>query len=268
MTTKLQIAKLEATGNDFLVTLDPDAPGLSDEMVTLLCDRHCGIGADGFITIGPGANGADCTMTLRNADGSAAEMSGNGIRCLAWVAARAGLGTERELVVDTAAGRRTIALVRDAGGEVVAAEVDMGPITVDPDSTTITVHGTDYLGHVANIGNPHFVTFVDDPETTRVTTHGPIIERNPQFPQGTNVEFVRVDGAQTLTMRVWERGAGETLSCGTGACAAAAVANARGLVGDTVCMRVAGGELDIALGTTVRLGGPVVHVFDMDVEVS
>jgi diaminopimelate epimerase len=268
MTTKLQIAKLEATGNDFLVTLDPESPGISDETVTLLCDRHCGIGADGFITIGPGTNGADCTMTLRNADGSAAEMSGNGIRCLAWVAARAGLGTERELIVDTAAGRRTIALVRDAAGEVVAAEVDMGPVTVEDDATTITVHGTDYRGHVANIGNPHFVTFVDDPEATRVTTHGPIIERNPRFPQGTNVEFVRVDGAQGLTMRVWERGAGETLSCGTGACAAAAVANARGLVGDTVSMRVPGGELDIALGATVRLGGPVMHVFDMDVEVS
>jgi diaminopimelate epimerase len=268
MTTKLQIAKLEATGNDFLVTLDPDAPGLSDQAVTLLCDRHCGIGADGFIAIGPGRDGADCTMALRNADGSAAEMSGNGIRCLAWVAARAGLGTERELIVDTAAGRRMIALVRDAAGEVVAAEVDMGPVLVDADETTITVHGTDYRGHVANIGNPHFVTFVDDPEATRVTTHGPIIERNAHFPHGANVEFVRVESPQALTMRVWERGAGETLSCGTGACAAVAVANARGLVGETVCMRVPGGELDIVLGATVRLGGPVVHVFDMDVEVS
>jgi len=268
MTTKLQIAKLEATGNDFLVTLDPDAPSLSDEIVTLLCDRHCGIGADGLITVGPGRNGADCTMALRNADGSAAEMSGNGIRCLAWVATRAGLGTEHELIVDTAAGRRTIALVRDPAGEVIAAEVDMGPVVIDDDDTSITVHGIDYRGRVANIGNPHFVTFVDDPDTTRVTTHGPIIERDLQFPNGANVEFVRVDGPATLTMRVWERGAGETLSCGTGACAAAAVANARGLVGDTVCMHVRGGDLDIALGETVRLGGPVAHVFDMDVEVS
>src|SRR5690242_13974306 len=152
MTTKLQIAKLEATGNDFLVTLDPDAPGLSDEAVALLCDRHCGIGADGFITIGPAGNDADCTMTLRNADGSAAEMSGNGIRCLAWVAARAGLGRENELVVDTAAGRRALALVRDAAGDVVAAEVDMGPVAIETDEATISVHGTDYRGHVANIG--------------------------------------------------------------------------------------------------------------------
>jgi diaminopimelate epimerase len=268
MTTKLQIAKLEATGNDFLVTLDPDAPGLSDDIVTLLCDRHCGIGADGFITIGPGSSGGDCTMTLRNADGSAAEMSGNGIRCLAWVAARAGLGTEDELVVDTAAGRRTIALVRDSAGEVIAAEVDMGAVFIEDDDTSITVHGVEYHGSVANIGNPHFVTFVDDPDATCVTTHGPIIERDSHFPDGANVEFVRVDGPATLTMRVWERGAGETLSCGTGACAAAAVANARALVGDRVCMRVRGGELDIALGETVRLGGPVTHVFDMDVEVS
>jgi diaminopimelate epimerase len=95
-----------------------------------------------------------------------------------------------------------------------------------------------------------------------------VIERNERFqPQGTNVEFVRVDGRDELTMRVWERGVGETLSCGTGACAAAAVAHRRGLVDDRICMRVSGGELDIVVGETVRLGGPVVHIFDMDVEV-
>jgi len=112
------------------------------------------------------------------------------------------------------------------------------------------------------------VTFVEDPDRTRVTTHGPIIERNDRFPNGANVEFVRVDSRNELTMRVWERGAGETLSCGTGACAAAAVAHRRGLVDNQVCMHVPGGTLDIVLGDTVRLGGPVVHVFDMDVELA
>ncbi len=268
--TQFKVSKLHATGNDFLVrlALDAGAPALDASTVAALCDRHRGIGADGLITIGPAASGADCAMTLQNSDGGDAEMSGNGIRCLAWVAARDGLGDDEHLIVDTAAGRRTVTLARAPNGEVVAADVDMGAVTIDANDVTITVHGTDYCGDVAKIGNPHFVCFVDDPESVRVVTHGPIIERNERFqPARTNVEFVRADGPHALTMRVWERGVGETLSCGTGACAAAAVAHRRGLVKERVCMHVRGGELDIVVGDTVRLGGPVVHIFDMDVEV-
>jgi diaminopimelate epimerase len=268
--TKLQLAKLHATGNDFLVrvALEPGAPELDADTARFLCDRHRGIGADGCITIGPSGNGADCTMTLRNADGSPAEMSGNGIRCLAWVAARAGLGGEDSLDVDTAAGRRAVTLMRSPSGDVIAADVDMGAVTVERTDATITVHGVDYTGDIANIGNPHFVTFVDDPGTVRVASHGAIIERNELFPNGVNVEFVRADSRTSLTMRVWERGAGETLSCGTGACAAAAVANRRGLVDQQVEMHVPGGVLRIGLGDTVRLGGPVVHIFDVDIEIA
>jgi diaminopimelate epimerase len=130
------------------------------------------------------------------------------------------------------------------------------------------VHGVEYRGDVASVGNPHFVCFVDDPSSVRVTSHGAIIERNERFPDGVNVEFVRVDAADQLTMRVWERGVGETMSCGTGACAAATVAHARGNVGDRVQVHVPGGVLDVTIGATVRLGGPVVHVFDVDVEVA
>jgi diaminopimelate epimerase len=267
---KLTLAKLHATGNDFLVRQvdDPDAARLDPAIVTVLCDRHAGIGADGLITIGPGTSGADCTMTLQNADGGEAEISGNGARCLAFVAARLGLARGDELVVDTAGGRRTIAMARDDAGTVVAAEVDMGAVTFGAADVVVTVHGVQYCGDVASIGNPHFVCFVDDLDAVRVTTHGPIIERNERFPHRTNVEFVRVDGPDALTMRVWERGAGETLSCGSGACAAAAVAHRRGLVNDRVCVGVPGGALDVVLGDTVRLGGPVVHVFDMHAEVS
>jgi diaminopimelate epimerase len=268
--TLLHLSKLHATGNDFLVrlALDDDAIALDDKTVARICDRHRGIGADGLITIGSGDPDAkvDCMMKLQNADGAEAEMSGNGIRCLAWVAARAGLGTKSGLTVDTAAGRRAIALTRGASGDVIAADVDMGPVTLGEEDIEITVDGVEYWGDIANVGNPHLVCFVIDPTLVPVPLHGPRIELDPRFPNRTNVEFVRVHPPDVIDMRVWERGVGETLSCGTGACAAAAVARNRGVVDDRVCVRVPGGELDVTLGETVRLGGPVVHVFDVDVD--
>ena len=269
--TVLHLAKLHATGNDFLVRLafDDATPSLAPETVARLCDRHLGIGADGLITIGPGdsAEGVDCTMRLQNADGSDAEMSGNGIRCLAWVAARAHLGTADRLVVQTAAGRRVVTLTRDDAGSVVAAEVDMGPVTLGEEDVCITVDGVEYWGDVASVGNPHLVCFVIDPELIPVASHGPRIELDARFPHRTNVEFVRVRAPDLIDLRVWERGAGETLSCGTGACAAAAVAHGRGVADEQVRVRVPGGALEVTLGDTVRLGGPVVHVFDLDIEV-
>jgi diaminopimelate epimerase len=277
--TALHLSKLHATGNDFLVLdrFDEDnAPALEGATVAALCDRHRGVGADGLMTLGPGRDGADCTMTLLNADGGAAEMSGNGVRCLAWVAAGRGLGTESRLIVDTAAGRRVVDLLRDAGGNVVGGDVDMGPITFDPAKIPVavdspfdleaTVHGVTYRGDAAGAGNPHFVVFVDDPAETRVVQHGPRLEHDARFPRRTNVEFTAVRGTDALAVRVWERGVGETLSCGTGACAAAAVAHRRGLVGHDVTVHVPGGELTVVLGETVRLGGPVAHVFDVDVD--
>ncbi|GIU90002.1 MAG: diaminopimelate epimerase [Acidimicrobiia bacterium] len=274
--TVLTLSKLHATGNDFLVALalDPDAPVLDAVEVAALCDRHRGIGADGLITVSPGRAGADCTMTLVNADGGVAEMSGNGVRCLAWVADRAGLARGDELVVDTAAGRRVVALER-AHGAVVSAEVDMGPVTFDPTRIPVDVHepfgieavvdGVAYEGDAAGMGNPHFVVFVDDPADVPVALHGPCMEHDRRFPRRTNVEFVNVVAPDRVTMRVWERGVGETLSCGTGACAAAAVAHRRGLVPAHVRVDVPGGTLSVTLGPTVRLGGPVVHVFDVDI---
>jgi diaminopimelate epimerase len=271
----LKLAKLHATGNDFLVhlALDASAAVLDAHAVTVLCDRHRGIGADGLIMITPGTAGADCTMMLRNADGGIAEMSGNGARCLAWVADRAGLARGDELVVDTGGGRRHVTLERDAVGAVVAAEVDMGAITFEPSEIPldapsafdldVTVDDAKYRGDAAGIGNPHLVLFVDDPATAPVTIHGPEIEHDERFPRRVNVEFVSVTAPDRVTMRVWERGAGETLSCGTGACATAAVAHRRGSVGEDVRVDVLGGALTVHLGPTVRLGGPVVHVFDV-----
>ena len=285
--TTIRLSKLHATGNDFLVAswlLEPAGiPGILAPQAVVLCDRHRGVGADGLIVVLPGRDGADAEMLLYNADGGVAEMSGNGMRALAWVAAREGLGPDGTLVVDTGGGRRAVALTRDpATGAVVAATVDMGPVTFDPERIPVALespfgitadfHGTQYEGDAAGMGNPHLVLFVDDPARARVTQHGPHLEVDERFPRRTNVEFVRATPGATdeIDMRVWERGVGETLSCGTGACAVTAVAHRRGLVGERAVVHVPGGDLVVELGTGptdgIRLGGPVVHVFDVEVE--
>ncbi len=285
--TAVRLSKLHATGNDFLVWswLGSDASEYSvhTEQARALCDRHTGIGADGLIVVKPGANGADAEMLLFNADGGMAEMSGNGMRTLAWVAARDGLGADGALAVDTGGGRRQVELTRHPStGEVAYVTVDMGSVTWDPAQIPVALdspfgitadfHGTRYEGDAAGMGNPHLVLFVDDPARARVTQHGPHLEVDERFPKRTNVEFVRVTPGATdeLDMRVWERGVGETLSCGTGACATAAVAHHRGLVGPRVTVHVPGGDLTVELGAGptrgIRLGGPVVHVFDVDLD--
>jgi diaminopimelate epimerase len=277
----MRVSKLHGTGNDFLVTVVLDssgehgsgAPGA--EVARALCDRHRGVGADGLITLLPGSDGADCTMELRNADGGIAEMSGNGIRCLAWIADREGLGADGRLVVDTGGGRRTVATafhVDDAD----FATVDMGAVTFEPAEIPLdapsafeleaTFHGVTYTGDAAGVGNPHFVLLVDEVDAARVTQHGPRLEHDERFPNGTNVEFVEVVDPKRLRMRAWERGVGETLSCGTGVCATAAVARRRELVDDELVVEVPGGEHTVSLGDTVQLGGQVQHVFDVEID--
>jgi diaminopimelate epimerase len=272
----VRFSKLHGTGNDFLVTVAlADSPAPHAALARALCDRHRGVGADGLITLLPGADGADCAMELRNADGAVAEMSGNGVRCLAWVAVREGLAHDDELVVDTGGGRRTVALWM-VDDELRGASVDMGPVTFDPARIPLdapsafdleaTFHGVTYHGDAAGVGNPHLVLLVDDVSTARVTQHGPRLEVDERFPNRTNVEFVSPSPRGGIDMRVWERGVGETLSCGTGACAAAAVAHRRGMVDEQVIVHVRGGDLTIGLGDTVQLGGEVQHVFDAEID--
>jgi diaminopimelate epimerase len=271
--SSLRLSKLHGAGNDFLVTVAPDGRAPDAALVMRLCDRHRGIGADGLITLLPGRDGADGTMELRNADGSRAEMSGNGIGCLSWVAVREGLGDGKRLVVDTGGGRREVELdVNRATGELVGATVDMGPVTFDPAEIPVdapsaydlevTFHGVTYHGDAAGMGNPHLVLLVDDPETTRVTQHGPHLETDDRFPHRTNVEFVAVAGEDQLTLRVWERGVGETLSSGTSSIAAAAAAIANGWCEGPVTVHLRGGDLRVALDERgdARLAGPVVEL--------
>ena len=210
MKRPLQLAKLEATGNDFLVSVAAagTTTAFTPAEAAALCDRHFGIGADGLIAIEPGTDGADCTMVLRNADGGVAEMSGNGARTLAWVAHRAGIGDGKRLIVDTGGGRREIDLELDpATNAVVHATVDMGPVTFDPVEIPLeapspfdleaTFHGTTYRGDAAGVGNPHLVLWVEDPATARVTQHGPRLEHDDRFPNRTNVEFIALSVGRT-----------------------------------------------------------------------
>lgn len=279
--TVLRLAKLHATANDFLVLADLEgrfgpagAPSLSAGIRSALCDRRRGLGADGLIRLLPGEAGTDCTMELTNADGGLAEISGNGLRCLASVAARLGLVGDGRLTVGTAAGVRTMEVV-SSGGEVTSASADMGAVTFDParipldapsafDLETV-VDGVAYRGDAAGTGNPHLVMVVEDPDAVPLERHGPVLEHDARFPRRTNVEMIAVRNGG-LVMRVWERGVGETASCGSGACAAAAVAHRRGLVPPSVTVAVPGGLLTVELGETVRLGGPVAHVYDVDVD--
>src|SRR5687768_6716589 len=287
--TALNFSKLHATGNDFLVLIDLEARfgsrgrnRLAPSLRAALCDRRRGVGADGLIRLLGGSNGADCEMELTNADGGLAEISGNGLRCLAHVAAGLGLGADDRLVVDTAAGRREMTIRRRGeDGEVDYAEADMGLVMFTPEMIPVladspfdleaTVDGVSYRGDAAGVGNPHFVVFVDDPDAVPLDRHGPILEHDARFPNRTNVE-VAVPTASGLRMRVWERGVGETASCGSGACAAAAAALRRGLAPARMTVTVPGGELVVDLVPTgdssmaVRLGGPVAHVFDVDVD--
>jgi diaminopimelate epimerase len=287
--TTLNFSKLHATGNDFLVLIDLEArfgsPGrnrLAPAVRAALCDRRRGVGADGLIRLLGGSGGADCEMELTNADGGLAEISGNGLRCLAHVAAKLGLGADDRLVVDTAAGRREMTIRRRGeDGEVDYAEADMGLVMFTPEMIPVladspfdleaTVDGVSYRGDAAGVGNPHFVIFVDDPAAVPLDRHGPVLEHDTRFPNRTNVEVV-VPTASGLRMRVWERGVGETASCGSGACAAGAVAHRRDLAPARMTVAVPGGDLVVDLqptGTTsmaVRLGGPVAHVFDVDVD--
>jgi diaminopimelate epimerase len=275
--SRLRLAKLDATGNTFLVAVDlDDAWGsLAPDLRAHLCRSN---DVDGFIRIVPGRDGADLGFELTNADGGPAEMSGNGMRCLAWVAVHEGLVPGTSFTVSTAG--RTHRVEYAETPETSYARVDMGPVTFEPAAIpleapspfglTATVDGTTYEGDAAGMPNPHLVLFVDEPEVVPVTVHGPVLEHDPRFPKRTNVEFVAVEPADSLRMRVWERGVGETLSCGTGACAAAAAARRRGLVGDHVTMHVRGGRLTIDLGgdlgETIWLGGPVTHVTDVVVD--
>lgn len=281
MAEPMRIWKYHGTGNDFVLLEDmADERRLSVELAAALCDRHLGVGADGVIRVTRGREpGEDFFMDYRNADGSLAEMCGNGIRCLGRFVFERGHTTSPRLVVGSRGGTRRLSL-DVADGEVISVTVGMGapaferariPMAGDGPDPFLTepfeVGGRTYKASAVSMGNPHLVLFVeDDPRTIEVGRLGPRIEHDPRFPERTNVEFVALEG-DGLRARVWERGSGETMACGTGACAALVAANEAGLVPSRAEVRFPGGALVVErTGDDVLLTGPAERVFEATVD--
>jgi diaminopimelate epimerase len=246
----MDFVKMEGLGNDFVLMRGPLAPGAAD--VAAWCDRRRGIGADGLLVVTP-LGESRVRMEYWNADGSPAEMCGNGLRCVGRYAVDEGLVPGPEVVVETAVGERPVTV---GAGTVRALVGDFAEARVPP----LDLAG--YHLEAVSMGNPHAIAFVPDCYSVPVSAVGPLVEGDPHFPERTNVGFATVVSAQRLELRVWERGVGETLACGSGAAAAAALAHRRGLVGRRVTVMLPGGPLQVEVeGDRVWIEGPARTVF-------
>jgi diaminopimelate epimerase len=263
----LRLSKHEASGNDFLVLLDPTGTArVGASFARAVCDRRRGVGADGLLAARPGRDGADLAMELWNADGGTAEMSGNGLRCLAQAVVEAGLVVGPDVTVLTLAGLRRATVRPGASPAVAWVEADMGAVEVDDAPVALAGSGTrPWRGRRVRVGNPHLVLLGED--LAQLATLD-LVREGGDLADELNVEWVVAGPEQdVLTLRVLERGAGETLACGTGSVAAAAVARALGIVGDEVVVRNPGGDLRVALdGASARLAGPVRRVAWVELE--
>ena len=278
----MRFAKYHGTGNDFVMLEDlENRLTLTSALVSSLCDRHMGVGADGVIRIAPSAE-ADFFMDYWNADGNVAEMCGNGIRCLAKYVYDRGHTSKTELKVDTRAGIKDLDItVSDRA--VLSVRVDMGPprltreeipMAGPPEETFVdepmTAGEARYRATAVSMGNPHLVLIGDgEPSQVDIESLGPALQRHADFPEQTNVEFARVsDGV--VDVRVWERGSGQTMACGTGACASLVAASMIGLVGRQATVRFPGGELEVewAPDGHVYLTGPATFVFEGETDLT
>ena len=263
---KIQFTKMEGLGNDYIY-VDATRFQIGDPAAVsrLLSDRHFGIGADGLVLIGRPQN-ADFSMRLFNADGSVGLMCGNASRCIGKYVYDKGLTDKTELALDTLSGIKHLSLHLNAEGTVETVTVDMGaPGKVVPD-TTVEACCRSFTGVYVDVGNPHLVIQVEDAEAVPLTVWGPAIERLPLFPGGVNVEFFSLVEPGKVRMRVWERGSGITLACGTGACATATAAMTRGIVDKKCTVVMDGGPLQIENAGTLLMTGPARTVFEGETE--
>lgn len=244
----MDFVKMEGLGNDFVVLEGPFTP--TSEQVAAWCDRRRGIGADGVLVVTP-VDDATVEMGYWNANGSAAEMCGNGLRCVGRYAVSGGMVAGPELTVNTPVGPRSVTV-----GATVRAQLGAVRSAGDP----VEIGG--YLLEPMDAGNPHAVTFVSDPRAVPVDAAGPLVEGDPAFPQRTNVEFATVVSPTQIDLRVWERGVGETLACGSGAAAVVAAAHRGGRTGASVAVHLPGGVLQVEMiDGEAWLEGPANEVF-------
>jgi len=270
---------MHGAGNDFVV-LDGVTRrlALTAEQIRRLADRRFGIGCDQVLLVEPPASpGADFFYRIFNADGSEVEQCGNGARCFARFVREKGLTAKNEIAVDTAAGRIYPRVAAD--GNVT---VDMGVPRFEPAQIPfaaerraivydLTVGGATVKVAVLSMGNPHAVQVVDDVDRAPVALQGPLIERHPRFARGVNAGFMQVLDRGHIRLRVYERGVGETLACGSGACAAVVAGRQQGLLDDTVVVALSGGRLTVSWageGRPVTLAGPAATVYEGTIELS
>lgn len=247
----MEFVKAEGLGNDFIVVLEPLRA--TPDRISAWCEPKTGIGADGVLEVTP-VDSSSVAMRYWNADGGAAEMCGNGLRCVALIAVELGLVAGPTLTVHSAVGEHPATVL--PGGTVRAFVGE--PHAFRTEELTVSGHRVRPIG----VGNPHAVLFVDDVSAAEVADIGSTIERDPIFPEGTNVEFVELEEGNRVTVRVWERGVGETMASGTGATAAAFAARAVGELDDAVTVVLPGGELLIEFDDAgAWMTGPATVVF-------
>lgn len=260
----MQFTKMEGLGNDYIYLnclngRPEDLPGLA----VRLSNRHFGVGADGIICICPG-RGGDFAMEMYNADGSQGAMCGNGIRCVGKYVFDKGLTRKTCLTIDTAAGPRRLEL-HILGGEVDRVTVDMGKMCVDR-PVVLTAAGERFTVVPADAGNPHGVVFCQEPEAVDLERLGPLLENHPALGERRNIEFAACPDREHMVLRVWERGSGITLACGTGACAAFGAALEENRCGTRVEAQLPGGVLTLEKrGEPIFMTGPAKTVFEGEI---
>ena len=275
----MKFTKMQGLGNDYVyVNCMEQMVEDAAETARRVSDRHFGIGSDGLILICP-SDKADFEMRMYNADGSRGEMCGNGIRCVGKYVYDYGLTDKTSLSVETLGGIKHLFLEVE-GGKVSLVKVDMGPAILEPEKIPVTAEGSRVVDEplcvdgktfrmtCVSMGNPHAVIYVDDVQGMDLEKTGPSFENHERFPNRINTEFAHVLDRNTVEMRVWERGSGETLSCGTGACAVAVASILNGYTEDQVTVRLLGGDLKIEWdreANKVYMTGPAEVVFDGEI---
>lgn len=278
----MKFTKMQGIGNDYVyVNCFQETVKNPSQVAQFVSDRHFGIGSDGLIMICP-SEVADCKMVMYNADGTQSQMCGNGVRCVGKYIHDKGLTNKEIVTVETLGGIKVLELhLKD--GLVDTITVDMGEPELVPEKIPVKtdaaifkeqpveVLGKTYLITAVSMGNPHGITFVENTTDLDLEAIGPLFEHHPLFPERTNTEFIQVVDDHTLKMRVWERGAGETLACGTGACASLVAAVLTGRTGREATLQLLGGDLFIRWDEAtnhVFMTGPAAFVFDGEIDVT